>query len=142
MCKLAKSHKLHFHSSHEHATQPFHLLFLDLWIVPESTNTDVKSVLSIASDHSHFTWIFLLHCKNKTPSTFVHFQLMVEKQFEKKIKSIQTDGGLEFKHTFTFLTKSGIIHKVICPYTSEQNEVVKCYSALALLFTAYVPLSY
>lgn len=42
VCKLAKSHKLSFNSSHIRATQSFHFLFLDPWTTPKAMNTDVK----------------------------------------------------------------------------------------------------
>lgn len=46
---------------------------------------------------------------------------MVELQFQKKIKALQTDAGKEYLAFSTSLKDHGIIHRLSCPYTHEQN---------------------
>lgn len=41
------------------------------------------------------------------------------------MKSIQTDGGGQFKTLAPYLAYHGIAHPIICPYTSEQNGIAE-----------------
>ncbi|KAD2393896.1 hypothetical protein E3N88_40873 [Mikania micrantha] len=50
---------------------------------------------------------------------------MSERQFNTKLKSIQSDWGGEFRNLTPFLNNLGIIHRRSCPYTSEQNGIVE-----------------
>lgn len=38
---------------------------------------------------------------------------------------IQTDGGTEYKTLKNYIHDKGIVHRVTCPYTSEQNGLVE-----------------
>lgn len=38
----------------------------------------------------------------------------------------QTDGNGEFTPPIVALGKYGILHRLMCPYTSEQNGVIEC----------------
>jgi histone deacetylase 1/2 len=46
---------------------------------------------------------------------------MVEKQFDRKILTMQTDWGGEYQALHSFFTKIGIVHHVSCPHTHQQN---------------------
>jgi hypothetical protein len=50
-------------------------------------------------------------------SIFHHFQMLVERRFLHKIKSIQIDWGGEYHKLNSF--------KLICPYTHEQNDTIE-----------------
>ena len=52
---------------------------------------------------------------------------MVENLFSTKIKSLQFDGGGEYSstHLKIVLAQSGILHRISCPHTSQQNGVVE-----------------
>lgn len=52
-----------------------------------------------------------------TLTTFVQFKALVELQFSLKIKSIQIDGGGEFRPFTYFLNSHDIIHRITCPHT-------------------------
>lgn len=75
---------------------------------------------------------------------------MVERQFERKIKIFQSDGGGEFQKSefLMHLSENGIVHQMSCPKTPEQNGVVErkhrhvVEHGLALLFHANVPKKY
>lgn len=60
--------------------------------------------------------------KSKFFEVFVKFQIMVEKQFSKKIKIFQCDGGGEFIKTdfIKHLEDYGIVRHILCPNTPEQ----------------------
>ena len=72
-------------------------------------------------DWSRFSWIYPLHTKDQALSTFIKFQILVEKQFDAKIKCLQSDNGSEFKVFASFLTKQGIVNQCSCPHIPEQN---------------------
>jgi histone deacetylase 1/2 len=58
-------------------------------------------------------------------SIFQRFQLLVEHQFSRKIKSVQTDWGGEYHKLNSFFQIIGIHHRLICPDTHEQNGSVE-----------------
>lgn len=45
----------------------------------------------------------------------------MEKQFDKQIKCFQSDWGGEFRSLTPFFEQQGIIHRLSCPHTPEQN---------------------
>jgi hypothetical protein len=61
-------------------------------------------------------------------TAFIKFKCFVENKFPTKIKAFQFDGGgreftsNQIKH---LLESNGIIHKISCPYTSQQNGIAK-----------------
>jgi histone deacetylase 1/2 len=79
---------------------------------------------------------------------FHDFQVMVEKQFGRKILTMQTDWGGEYQKLHNFFTKSGIVHHVSCPHAHQQNGVVErkhrhiVEIGLSLLAHASMPLKF
>lgn len=63
--------------------------------------------------------------KSETFIVFQQFKLMAKLQFNSKIKSVQTDWGGEFRPLTNFLASQGITHRLICPHTNRQNDVVE-----------------
>lgn len=70
-------------------------------------------------DYSKFTWVYPLTLKSEVESTFLHFQSLVERQFNSKIKSIQIDWGGEYKQLNKFFRSIGINYCPTCPHTHE-----------------------
>jgi hypothetical protein len=70
---------------------------------------------------------------------------MVERLFNTKIKQIQTDWGGKFRPLNTFFHKHGILHRIFCPHTHQQQRCVECKhrhiidTSLALLADSHVP---
>ncbi|KAD7116530.1 hypothetical protein E3N88_03798 [Mikania micrantha] len=70
---------------------------------------------------------------------------MVERQFNTKLKQVQTDWGGEFRSLSSFFQSLGILHRLSCPHTSEQNGVVErrhrhvVETGLTLLAQSHVP---
>jgi transposase InsO family protein len=71
--------------------------------------------------------MFPLHSKSDAYIAFVKFKCFAENQFSTKIKNFQFDGGGEFtSHQFKkFLETNGIMHRISCPYTSQQNGIAE-----------------
>jgi transposase InsO family protein len=58
---------------------------------------------------------------------FVKFKLLVENLFTAKIKQFQSDNGGEYtsKQFKDYLSQSGILHRLFCPHTSQQNGIAE-----------------
>jgi hypothetical protein len=91
-----------------------------------------------------------MHNKSDTFACFVKFKNLVENLLSKKIKAFQFDGGGEFtsnqfKH---FLNSNGILHRISCPHTPQQNGLAErkhrhiVDTGLALLTQSYLTLTY
>lgn len=50
----------------------------------------------LIDDHTRFSWFYLLKSKDEAYSSFMHFKQMVQTQFGKQIKMVQSDWGREF----------------------------------------------
>jgi histone deacetylase 1/2 len=75
--------------------------------------------------HPKYIWYYQLVAKSDVFSTFQRFQTLVERQFSLKIKSVQTDWGVEYRKLNKFFQTIGIHHWLICPQTHEQNGTVE-----------------
>ena len=79
--------------------------------------------------------------KHNNTSDFI---TLMEKQFDTKIKAIQSDNGAEFIMK-QFYASQGIIHQTSCIETPQQNEIVErkhqhlLNLTRALLFEANLP---
>jgi hypothetical protein len=63
-------------------------------------------------DFSKFTWIYLLKKHSKVFQVFLYFQKYVERGFDKKIITMQTDWGGEYEKLHSFFQRVGITHHV------------------------------
>ena len=84
----------------------------------------------------------------KLINCFLKFKTLVETQFDNKIKCLQTDWGGEFRSLKPFLDKLGIVHRLSCPYTPQQNGRVERKNrhvvevGLSMLAQSHVPISF
>ncbi|KAK9133330.1 hypothetical protein Scep_012858 [Stephania cephalantha] len=123
VCQMAKSHRLPFALSESRASAPLHLVHSDC--APQAGINGARYFALFVDDFYRFSWLYLLHSKDQLLSAFIQFKTMAEKQLESPIKILQTDGGGEFQAVDNLLTAHGIIHRVSCPYTSQQNGRVE-----------------
>jgi hypothetical protein len=72
-------------------------------------------------------WIYLIKTKDEVLQQFKSFKIMVEKQSEKQIKILRSDGGGEYtSHAFKeFCAENGVQHEVIAPYTPQHNGIAE-----------------
>ncbi|KAD0157053.1 hypothetical protein E3N88_44702 [Mikania micrantha] len=125
-CLIGKSSKLHLPLSDYKSSHILDLIVCDVWgPAPVSSCDDHSYVLLCVDHYSKFMWFFPLKRKSDVFDTFKHFLLMVERQFNTKLKSVQTDWGGEFRKLSPFFTSLGIVHRLSCPHTSEQNGLVE-----------------
>ncbi|KAF8651260.1 hypothetical protein HU200_063510 [Digitaria exilis] len=93
---------------------------------------------------------FGLHATSDVLPTLVSFHAYVQTQFHRPILAFQTDNGREFNNTAfqSFLAAGGIILRLTCPYTSQQNgragRILRTLndSTRTMLIHANVPLSF
>lgn len=147
-CQKEKSHKLPFARSNTKYVDLFELVVFDLWgpaAVPCEGNLYYVSFIDMTSQ---FTWVYLISRKSQAVECFGQFQKMVLTQFGKCIKKFQSDWGGEFRAFSFVLASQGILHRVSCPHTSEQNGVAErkyrhiVEIGLTLLAQANLPIKY
>src|ERR1044072_1896389 len=141
--------RLPSHSSTTVYTQPLELVFCNLWgPAPVISGQGYKYILTIVDAYSKYTWVIPLKLKSDTLSAFVQFKRLVEKQFNAILKSVQTDGGGEFRPFTKWLQDLGVVHRIICPHTHHQNGTVErkhrhlVETGLTLLAHAQLPLCF
>jgi hypothetical protein len=70
---------------------------------------------------------------------------MVERMLNQKLKTIQTDWGGEYQRLHSFFNQQGILHRLSCPHTHQQNSCVErkhrhiIETSLALVADSSVP---
>jgi len=98
-----------------------------LWSSPVVSNDGYLYYVLFIDNFSRFSWIYPLHHKSETFACFVKFKCLVENLISKKIKAFQSNGGGDFtSNQFKeFLSTNGIIHRIFCPYTAQQNGLAK-----------------
>ena len=82
-------------------------------------------------DHAtRYTWVYVIASKSDVFKTFVKWKVMVEKQYERKVKIIRTDNGGEYtSNEFeSYLSNEGITHQKTIPKTPEQNGVAERFN--------------
>ena len=66
-----------------------------------------------------------LKLKSDACQTFIHFQAIVERQFDTKIKALQSDWDGEYRSITKHLQNQGISHRITCPYTHQQASAIE-----------------
>ena len=96
------------------------------WIDPISIGGS-RYFLTFIDDATRMTYLFVLKSKTakEVRECFLEFRNVFE-QDGRRIKSIRTDGGGEYRKQMAELCKeTGIHHEETAPYTPEQNGVAK-----------------
>ncbi|KAG8478469.1 hypothetical protein CXB51_028351 [Gossypium anomalum] len=129
-CQKGKSHKLPFSRSSTEYVELFELVVSDLWGPASIDCAGNLYYVSFVDMYSRFTW------------------KLVATQFGKQIKKFQSDWGGEFRAFASVLADQGILHRLSCPHTSEQNGVAErkhrhiVETGLTLLAQANLPMKY
>lgn len=97
-------------------------------------------LMTIANLYGHFQF--------KELTVFQNFQKHVEIMYSRKLISIQIDEGGEFRSLIPYFSTNGILHRLACPYTHQQQGIVErrhrhiVETGLTLLAASSVPHSY
>jgi histone deacetylase 1/2 len=147
-CQRAKSHQLPYPVSTSVSTIPLQQVFSDVWGPAPTSVGRYKYYVSFIDDFSKYTWIYLIKKKSDVFDVFRNFMNLVERKFNKKIITMQTDWGGEYEKLSPFFQKLGITHHVSCPHAHQQNGSVErkhrhiVEVGLALLAHASMPLKF
>lgn len=91
-CQVAKSHRLPFISVITKTIAPLQLVHSNVWgPSPQISVNGACFFILFVDDYTHFSWLYLLKSKDEAFSCFLNFKQLVETQFDKKIKSLQTN---------------------------------------------------
>jgi len=90
---MAKSHQLPYTSSHHTSNSPLDLIYSDVWGPAPLSVGRHSYYVSFIDDYSKYTWVYLLKKKSDVFQVFHDFQYLVERKFNRKIISLQTDWG-------------------------------------------------
>ena len=101
-------------------------------------------------DFTRMTWLYLLKHKDDVFSVFQSFHTMIQTQFSAKIQILRSNNGGEYvnKKFQDYFATHGLLHKMSCAQTPQQNGVAKrknwliLETARALLLGAHVPSRY
>ena len=118
--ELAKHQRSVFRDHPYKKSAPFTLIHSDIWCpsrVPNLSNT--CWFISFIDDHSRLCWIYLMKEKSETFSIFKQFSLMVQTQFNSKIKIVCADNGTKYFSNIlgSYFKDNGIIHHSSCVNT-------------------------
>ena len=148
-CFSSKSKQLLFSSSCTQINFPLELIYTDVWDPsPICSKSGSKYYVSFLDAYSRYTWLYPMTNKSDVLSIFIKWQKYVEQYFNKKIKMVQFDWGVEYRSLHKCLQNCGIIHRVSYPHTHQQNGVVErkhrhvVETSIALLYHAKIPLQF
>ncbi|KAJ0615408.1 putative RNA-directed DNA polymerase [Helianthus annuus] len=125
-CPMGKSSKMHLSSSNYKSSCVLDLVFCDVWgPAPVASFYGHRYFLLYVDHYTRYMWLFPLKQKSDVFTTFKQFHSMAERQFKTHLKAVQTDWGGEFRNSASFFKTLGIIHRLSCPHTSEQNGFIE-----------------
>ena len=138
-----------FSSSENKAKECFDLIHCDLWgpyRVPASFGA--LYFFTIVDDCSRAVWIYLLNGKIEVGFVLKKFMAMIQRQFQKDVKIVQSDNGREFMCLKEYFDEIRIVHQTSCVGTLQQNGKVDrkhrhiLNVARTLRFQAHLPLEF
>ena len=118
--ELAKHQRSVFRAYPYQKSAPFTLIHSDIWgpsCVPNLSNT--RWFNSFIDDHSRLCWNYLMKEKYETFSIFKQFHLIVQTQFNSKIKIVRNNNGNKYFSNIlgSYFKDNGIIHHSSCVNT-------------------------
>ncbi|CAL2255962.1 unnamed protein product [Prunus armeniaca] len=147
-CLQGKMHRLPFPVRHCRYEIPFHTVHSHVWGPSHYKSVEgYRYFVSFLDECTGYLWVYPLFNKSEVFSKFLQFHALIQNQFSAAIKCFQSDGGGEFlSKAFTdFLASKGIVHRLSCPYTPQQNGLAErknrhiIETAITLLTTKALP---
>jgi len=114
----AKQTRDKFPASDNKTLESFQLIHCDLWGPYRTTALcGARYFLTIVDDYSRATWIYLLLDKKEVSVNLCNFIALVERQFNRQVKTVRSDNGTEFICLDNYFHKHGIMHETSCAKT-------------------------
>jgi histone deacetylase 1/2 len=105
-----------------------HTLHPDVWGPASVSSFDgFLFYLIIVDEYSRYIWLFPMARKFDVAVIFPIFITQMANQFSTSMKIVQSDSGGEFINTVlqNHFAAHGIIHRLSCPGTPEQNGLAE-----------------
>ena len=96
-CLCNKSHKLSFFQSTIVSSQPLETIFSDVWTYPIISTNGFKYYVIFVDHFTRYIWFYPLKQKSEVKDIFIRFKALVEKHFDKPIKTLYFDNGGEYR---------------------------------------------
>lgn len=83
--------------------------------------------VTFIDDFSRKCFVYVLKSKGEVFTQFLKFKERVERETERKIKTLRTDNGTEYENNnfHEFFAKHGIKHEKSAPYSPQQNGLAE-----------------
>jgi hypothetical protein len=114
-CACAKAHQFSYSVSSSRSSVPLELIFSDVWGPAIDSFGRKKYYVSFINDYSKFTWIYLLRSKSEVLKYFLEFQCLVERRFDRKIITVQSDWGGEYEKLNSFFVTLASLIRFLAP---------------------------
>ena len=104
--------------------------------------------MTIVDDCSRVVCIYLLNRKDEVACVLKNFIVIVRRKFEKYMKIVRSDNGIEFMCLTKYFVEHGILHQTSCVGMPQQNGPVEkkhhhiLNVARALRFQAHLPIEF
>jgi hypothetical protein len=148
-CCLGKLSRVPLVSVEHRSSTPFEIVYSDVWgPAPVLSTLGYRYMLLFVDDFTRFSWIYLIKQKTDVYPMFLQFQQLIQRQFNTSIKAFHSDWGGEYQKLNSYFKSVGIVHRIACPYTHEQNGIAErkirhlVDTGLTLLSHASLPLKF
>ena len=86
-----------------------------------------KYFITFVDKFTRMIWLYTIKIKSEALDIFRKFKVFVEKESDKSIKILRTDGRGEYtsKDFVAFWIDQGVLHEVIAPYTPQYNGLAE-----------------
>ncbi|CAH9127589.1 unnamed protein product, partial [Cuscuta epithymum] len=148
-CLRAKQTRDVFKINDGRAGEPFELIHCDVWGPYRfSASCGARYFLTVVDDFSRAVWVHLIREKSEVQNILKQFFAMTQRQFNKMVKVVRCDNGMEFQALRSYFLDNGIIFQTSCVYTPQQNGRVErkhrhiLEMGRALRFHANLPINF
>ncbi|CAH9088439.1 unnamed protein product [Cuscuta epithymum] len=127
-CLAGKQHRASFARKSTKRQAKLELVHSDVCgPIEVESNGGSKYFVTFIDDATRKTWVYMLKTKSQVFETFQKFHAMVERETERKLKSLRSDNGGEYtSHEFkNYCSQHGIRHVKTVPGTPQHNGVVE-----------------
>jgi len=149
ICHRAKQSRNSFPLTENTASNLFEMIHCDLWGPYRTTSScGAGYFLTIVDDFSRAIWVTLLVDKTEVSQAMKNFIAMTKRQFNKRVKIVRSNNGIEFMCLKNYFLEYGIIFQTACTGTPQQNGRVEWKHqhilnvARALRFQGHLPIDF
>lgn len=128
VCAEGKQSRKPFHDSGTRASGLLGLVHSDVCgPILIRSHGHARFFVTFIDDFSRKCFVYVLKSKGEVFTQFLKFKERVERETERKIKTLRTDNGTEYENNkfHEFFAKHGIKHEKSAPYSPQQNGLAE-----------------